>query len=98
MLQLVVRVVNSIFFSFVLPCLALLMMTAESMLSKHPVLRFTAVLFFLIKLFSPHIYCIPHFLVVDTDEFEEEDKAAEEDEEAVVETEVRFLTNLIQLF
>ena len=33
-------------------------MTAESMLSKRPVLRFTAVLFFLHKLFSSHIYCI----------------------------------------
>ena len=36
----------------------LLMMTAESMLSKRPVLRNTAVLFFLLKLFSSHIYCI----------------------------------------
>ena len=35
------------------------MMTAEFMLSKRPVLRFTAALFFLLKLFSSHIYCIP---------------------------------------
>ena len=41
--------------------LTLLMMTAESMLSKRSVLRFTLALFFLIKLFSFHIYCIPHF-------------------------------------
>ena len=34
------------------------MMTAEFMLSKRPVLRFTAALFFLLKLFSSHIYCI----------------------------------------
>ena len=27
------------------------------MLSKRPVLRFTAALFFLLKLFSSHIYC-----------------------------------------
>ena len=33
------------------------MMTAESMLSNRPVLRFTVVSFFL--LFSSHIYCIP---------------------------------------
>ena len=37
------------------------MMTAEFMLSKRPVLRFTAALFFLLKLFSSHIYCIPKF-------------------------------------
>ena len=36
----------------------LLMMTAEFMLSKRSVLRFTAALFFLLKLFSSHIYCI----------------------------------------
>ena len=36
----------------------LLMMTAEFMLSKRPVLRFTAALFFLLKLFSSHIYGI----------------------------------------
>ena len=35
------------------------MITAESMLSKRPVLRFTAALFFLLKLFSSHVYCIP---------------------------------------
>ena len=35
------------------------MMTAESMLSKHPVLRFIAALFFILELFSSHIYCIP---------------------------------------
>ena len=35
------------------------MMTAEFMLSKRSVLRFTAALFFLLKLFSSHIYCIP---------------------------------------
>ena len=35
------------------------MMTAEFMLSKRPVLRFTAGLFFLLKLFSFHVYCIP---------------------------------------
>ena len=39
----------------------LLMMTAESMLSKRPVLRFTAALFFLLKPFSSHIYCIPTY-------------------------------------
>ena len=33
-------------------------MTTESMLSKRPVLRFTAALFFLIKPFSSSIYCI----------------------------------------
>ena len=38
------------------------MITAESMLSKRPVLRFTVVLFFL-KLFSSHIYCIPLFMI-----------------------------------
>ena len=37
----------------------LLMMTVEFMLSKRPVLIFTAALFFLLKLFSSHIYCIP---------------------------------------
>ena len=31
------------------------------MLSKRPVLRFTAALFFLLKLFSSHIYCIPKY-------------------------------------
>ena len=31
------------------------------MLSKRPVLRFTAALFFLLKLFSSYIYCIPKF-------------------------------------
>ena len=36
----------------------LLMMTAEFMLSKRPVLRFTAALFFLLQLFLSHIYCI----------------------------------------
>ena len=36
----------------------LLMITAESMLSKPAVLRFTATLFFFLKLFSSHIYCI----------------------------------------
>ena len=41
----------------------LLMMTAEFMLSKRPVLRFTAALFFLLKLFSSHIYCIPKFVL-----------------------------------
>ena len=34
------------------------MMTAESMLSKRPVLRITVTLIFLIQLFSFHIYCI----------------------------------------
>ena len=42
----------------------LLMMTAEFMLSKRPVLRFTAALFFLLKLFSSHIYCIPNLLII----------------------------------
>ena len=38
----------------------LLMMTAESMLSKRlTVLRIPVALFFLFKLFSSHIYCIP---------------------------------------
>ena len=36
------------------------MMTAEFMLSKRPVLRFTAALFFLLKLFSSHIYFNPN--------------------------------------
>ena len=35
------------------------MITAESMLSKRPVLRITAALILLIQLFSFHIYCIP---------------------------------------
>ena len=34
------------------------MMTAESMLSKRPVLTIFAALFFLLKLFSSHVYCI----------------------------------------
>ena len=38
----------------------LLMMTAEFMLSKRPVLKFTAALFFLLKLFSSHIYFMPN--------------------------------------
>ena len=37
---------------------ALLMMTAESILSKCPVLRFAVALFLLLKLFSSHIYCM----------------------------------------
>ena len=37
-------------------------MTAKSMLLKRPVLRFTAALFFLVKLFSSHIYCIQNFI------------------------------------
>ena len=41
----------------------LLMMTAEFMLSKRPVLRFTAALFFLLKLFSSHIYCITNLII-----------------------------------
>ena len=36
-------------------------MTAESMLSKRPVLRFTVALFFLLKLSSSHIYCISSY-------------------------------------
>ena len=40
----------------------LLMITAESMLSKRPVLRITVVLLFLLKLFSSHIYCIPKYI------------------------------------
>ena len=40
----------------------LLMMTAESILSKRPVLRFTVALLFLLKLFSSHIHCIPIYL------------------------------------
>ena len=39
------------------------MMTAESMLSKRPVLRTTAALFFLLKLFSSRIYCNPNFVL-----------------------------------
>ena len=47
-------------FSFVLILrLHLLMMTAESMLSKRPVLGFIMALFFLLNLFSSHINCIP---------------------------------------
>ena len=37
------------------------MMTAEFMLSKRPVLRFTAALLFLLELFLFHIYRIPIF-------------------------------------
>ena len=33
-------------------------MKAESMLSKRPVSRLTVTLFFLIKLFSSHSYCV----------------------------------------
>ena len=41
---------------------ALLIMTTESMLSKRQVLRFTTMaLFFLLKLFSSHNYCILYF-------------------------------------
>ena len=36
----------------------------EFMLSKRPVLRFTAALFFLLKLFLSHIYCIPINVIV----------------------------------
>ena len=43
--------------STILPSLRC-MMTAESMLSKRPVLQFIAVVFFLLKLFLSHIYCI----------------------------------------
>ena len=39
------------FFQFYTAEITLLMMTAESMLSKHPVLRITVTLFFLLKLF-----------------------------------------------
>ena len=39
------------------------MMTAELVLSKRPVLRFTADLFFLLKIFSSHIYRIMKELV-----------------------------------
>ena len=40
------------------------MMTAESMLSKRPVLRFTVALLFLLKLFLSHIYCIMIYLSI----------------------------------
>ena len=40
-------------------CKAVLMMTAESVLSKRPVLRFTVVLFLFLKLFF-----VPHLLYV----------------------------------
>ena len=39
--------------------LTLLMMTAESMLSKRPVLKIMVTLFFLHRLFLSHICCIP---------------------------------------
>ena len=39
----------------------LLMMTSESMLSKRPVLGFSVPVFFLLTLFSPHIYGIPKY-------------------------------------
>ena len=39
------------------------MITAESMLSKHPVLRITEALFFLHELFSSHSCCIPKLIV-----------------------------------
>ena len=45
-------------FRFCTALLPLLMMTADSMLSKRPVLRFTVALFFLLELLSSHIYCI----------------------------------------
>ena len=35
----------------------LLMMTPESMLSKRPVLRFTAASIFLLNLFPPSLFC-----------------------------------------
>ena len=47
-------------FQFFTALLKLLMMTSESMLSKRPVLKFTAILFFLQMLFSSQIYCIPN--------------------------------------
>ena len=47
-------------FQFCAALLTLLMMTAESMLSKRPALRITGPLFFL-QLFSLHIYCSPKF-------------------------------------
>ena len=43
--------------SFVTALHTLLMMTAEFMLSKRPVLRFIVALLFLLTLFSSHIYC-----------------------------------------
>ena len=36
----------------------LLMMTAESTLSKRAILRFAVALLFPLKLFSSHVYCI----------------------------------------
>ena len=41
----------------------LLMITAESMLSKRPVLRFTVTLLFFLELFSFHIYWIQSSMV-----------------------------------
>ena len=40
------------------------MMTAKCMWSKHPFLRITVALFFLLEMFSSHIYCIPITIVV----------------------------------
>ena len=49
------------FCKFCTTLLTLLMMTAESMLSKRSVLRITVALFFLFELFSSQIYCIPRY-------------------------------------
>ena len=38
-----------------------MMMAVESMVSKRPVLKIAVALLLLLKLFSPHIYCIPTF-------------------------------------
>ena len=43
------------FFKFCIALLTLLMMTAESMFSKRPVLRITAALIFLLQFFSTHV-------------------------------------------
>ena len=55
-------------FQFCTAMLALLMMTAKSMLSKHPVSRIAVTLFFPLSYFRPIlIYCIPNILSTETD-------------------------------
>ena len=46
--------------------ITLLMIAEESMLSKRPVLRFSAALLFLLQLLSSHIYCILNTFFVST--------------------------------
>ena len=50
-------------FQFFTALLALLMMTAEPVMSKRPISRFIVALFFFLKLFSSHIYCIYEIMI-----------------------------------